>query len=239
MGPDFPSCGTVQARTPLRWNVRAHGAQNPDVILVLDAATSTVVAGIASSDGTVLSERRLAGGRGDVVPGMVSALLEELSLQPESVTSVVCGVGPGSFTGIRIALSFAHGWAFRRSLPLGGVSTLAAALSHPSLPAERPRVALLDALRGEAYVRRLEPGESVATGSDIRVPLERLPEFLRDDPLVVAEGKLDFLSALPKGWSPLSEAVGSMGLLALRGFATEPLPNYLRASAPEELRRKG
>jgi len=210
------------------------------VILVLDAATSTVVAGIASTDGTVLSERRLAGGRGDVVPGMVSTLLEELSLQPESVTSVVCGVGPGSFTGIRIALSFAHGWTFRRSLPLGGVSTLAAALSHPSLlHADRPRVALLDALRGEAYVRRLEPGESAATGSDIRIPLERLPEFLRDDPLVVAEGKLDFLSALPEGWRPLSEAVGSMGLLALRDFATDPLPNYLRASAPEELRRKG
>ena len=206
------------------------------MILVLDAATSTVVAGIAGSDGAILSERRLLGGRGDVLPGMVSALLEELSVLPDSIESVVCGVGPGSFTGIRIALSFAHGFAFRRGLPLGGVSTLAAALSNPSLPIDRPRVALLDALRGEAYVRRLEPGETAATGADIRVPLERLGEFLANDPVLVAEGKPDFLAALPLGWTPFSECVGAAGILASRAFSTEPLPNYLRASAPEELR---
>lgn len=209
------------------------------MILVLDAATSTVVAGIASPDGAILSERKLRGGRGDVIPGMVSSLLEELSLQPESVTSVVCGVGPGSFTGIRIALSFAHGYAFRRGLPLGGVSTLAAALSQPSLPTDRPRLALLDALRGEAYLRRLEPGESAVAGADIRVQLDRLPEFLRDRPVTVAEGKPGFLSDLPQGWLPLSEAVGAAGILALRHAAVQPLPNYLRASAPEELRAGG
>lgn len=209
------------------------------MILVLDAATSTVVAGIADAKGDVLSERKLPGGRGDVIPGMVSSLLEELSLQPESITGVVCGVGPGSFTGIRIALSFAHGFAFRRGLPLGGVSTLAAALSHPSIPVDRPRVALLDALRGEAYVRRLEPGESIASGADVRVPLDRLPEFLGGGPAVVAEGKPGFLSALPRGWMPMCECVGAAGMLALREFTTRPLPNYLRASAPEELRAKG
>jgi tRNA threonylcarbamoyladenosine biosynthesis protein TsaB len=209
------------------------------MILVLDAATSTVVAGIADADGTVLAERRLRGGRGDVLPGMVSSLLEELSLLPQSVGRVVCGVGPGSFTGIRIALSFAHGYAFRRRLPLGGVSTLAAALSHPSLPTDRPRVALLDALRGEAYVRRLEPGESSSVGEDARVPLERLADFLRGDPAVIAEGKPDFLSSLPLAWIPMSETVCAAGIIALRDHAREPLPNYLRASAPEELRALG
>jgi hypothetical protein len=98
-------------------------------------------------------------------------------------------------------------------------------------------MALLDALRGEAYLRRLEPGQSAASGVDLRVPLDRLPEFLRDDPLVVAEGKPDFLEVLPSGWIPLSETVGAAGILALRDFAVDPLPNYLRASAPEELRR--
>jgi len=206
------------------------------VILALDAATSAVVAGIADPDGTVLSERKLPGGRGDVLPGMVSSLLEELSLPPESIGSVLCGVGPGSFTGIRIALSFAHGFAFRRGLPLGGVSTLAAALSNPSFPTDRPRVVLLDALRGEAYVRRLEPGETAATGADLRLPLERLGEFLTDDPIAIAEGKPDFLASLPNGWMPLSRFVSAAGILAMRKAAGEGLPNYLRASAPEELR---
>jgi tRNA threonylcarbamoyl adenosine modification protein YeaZ len=206
------------------------------VILALDAATSTVVAGIADPDGRILSERTMPGGRGDVIPGMVSSLLEELALVPESIDAVVCGVGPGSFTGIRIALSFAHGFAFRRGLPLGGVSTLAAALAHPSLPRDRPRLALLDALRGEVYVRRLQPGESAATSADLRVPLERLGDFLHGDPVLVAEGKPDFLAALPTGWMPLAEFVSAAGILALRENAGDALPNYLRASAPEELR---
>ena len=206
------------------------------MILALDAATATVVAGIADRTGRILSHRTLPGGRGDVIPGMVASLLEESSIGPDSIGSVLCGVGPGSFTGIRIALSFAHGFAFRRGLPLGGVSTLAAALAHPSLPPDRPRVALLDALRGEVYVRRLEPGESAATGADLRVPLERLGEFLANDPVLVAEGKPDFLATLPRGWSPLADFVSAAGILALRENAGDALPNYLRASAPEELR---
>jgi len=206
------------------------------LILALDAATSAVVAGIAASDGRILSERTMPGGRGDVLPGMVASLLEELALLPESIDAVVCGVGPGSFTGIRIALSFAHGFAFRRGLPLGGVSTLASALSNPSLPTERPRVALLDALRGEAYVRRLEPGGTATTGADLRVPLERMGGFLSGEPIIVAEGKSTFLATLPPRWSPLSEFVSAAGIVALRETAGDALPNYLRASAPEELR---
>jgi tRNA threonylcarbamoyladenosine biosynthesis protein TsaB len=207
------------------------------VILALDAATATVVAGIADRNGRILSERTLPGGRGDVIPGMVASLFQELSIGPDSIGSVLCGVGPGSFTGIRIALSFARGFAFRRELPLGGVSSLDAAISHPSIPRDFPRVALLDALRGEAYVRRMDPEVSTGgEGTDIRVPLDRLRDFLAGDPVVVAEGKPDFLATLPPGWMPLSRFVSAAGILAVRDTASEPLPNYLRASAPEELR---
>ena len=204
------------------------------LILALDAATSTVVAGLAAPDGRILSERRLEGGRGDVIPGLLEEILGESGATPADVGEVVCGVGPGSFTGIRIALSFAHGFAFRRALPLAGVSSLEAALSNPSLDAARPRLALLDALRGEAYVRRLDPGSTDSV--DHRLPLERLHEALDGAPQVVAEGKPDFLAALPAGWRPLREAVSASGLCALRGRGGEPLPNYLRLSTPEEKR---
>lgn len=208
-------------------------------ILALDAATATVVVGIAGEDGRILSERRLHGSRGDVVPGLVASLLEELSMDPSAISSVVCGVGPGSFTGIRIALAFAHGFSFRRGLPLRGVSSLGAVLAHPSLPVDRPRAALLDALRGEAYCRRLEPGQGPCAGEDVRIPLDGLEPILSGSPVVVAEGRADFLAALSVGWIRLSELVSAQGLVDLRGILAEPLPNYLRASAPEELRAEG
>lgn len=199
------------------------------MILALDAATSTVVLGLASPDGQILSERRLSGGRGDVLPGLLEECLAEIGAQASDLSEVVCGVGPGSFTGIRIALSFGHGLAFRRHLPYRGVSSLSAVLHSPRLDKNRPRAALLDALRGEAYLRT-GPG-----AVDIRLPLTDLPQWPSDLQLV-AEGRPDFIATLPAGWFPLSEHVSVAGLLAARTHATDPVPNYLRASAPEELR---
>lgn len=202
------------------------------MILLLDAATSTVVAGLAQ-DGRILTERRLAQGRGDVIPDLVQGLLDELDRTPADVESVVCGVGPGSFTGIRIALSFAQGFAFRRNLPCIGVSSLLAA-SGEDVPG-RTRVVLLDALRGEAYARRIAADGT--TGPDRRLELSGLGPLFSDDPVVIAEGRTDFVPVLPQGWFPLAGSVGAAGLLAAaRREPVEAVPNYLRASAPEEIR---
>jgi len=199
------------------------------LILALDAATSTIVLGLASPDGRILSERRLSGGRGDVLPGLLEECLMEIGAKTSDILEVVCGVGPGSFTGIRIALSFGHGLAFRRHLPYRGVSSLAAALHSPALDKNRPRVALLDALRGEAYLR------TGLGATDVRLPLADLPQW-RNDLQLVAEGRPDFLAVLPAGWLPLSDHVSVAGLVAARVGSIDPVPNYLRASAPEELR---
>lgn len=197
------------------------------LILALDAATSTVVVGLASLDGSVLSERRLPGARGDVIPAAVAELAGQIGCGFSEVTEIVCGVGPGSFTGIRIALAFAHGASFGRKLPLVGVSSLEAVAVHPDLVGQNPLV-LLDALRGEVYVR---DGDA----PDRRAPLEEIGDLMRGR-VVVAEGRSDFLARLPDGFRPLAGHVSVRGLVALRSEGRQPLPNYLRASAPEEMR---
>lgn len=195
------------------------------MILALDAATSTVVLGLADAvTKSVLTERGLRNGRGDVLPGLLEECLTEIGAKASDITGVVCGVGPGSFTGIRIALAFAHGIAFRRNLPLTGVSSLCAAATRAKKPI------LLDALRGEVYMR---PG---VEGDDARWPLDRIANAL-DGHLAVAEGRPDFLQRMPRGYEDLSGYMDVSGLLAaVEHSATDPVPNYLRASAPEELR---
>ncbi len=195
------------------------------MILALDSATSTVVLGLATPGGKVLAERIQKGGRGEVLPGMLEACLTEIGSKASDISEVVCGVGPGSFTGIRIALAFGHGIAFRRTLPFRGVSSLCAVLHQAG-----NRIALLDALRGEAYVR------AGTEGVDLRWKLEEFLPMVNGRQLI-AEGRPDFEAQLPSGWSPMSRAMTVRGILeARRDSSTDPVPNYLRASAPEELR---
>lgn len=208
--------------------------------LCLDAATSTTVLGLFR-DGRELSSRRLPGARGDVLPDLLAQCLAESALVPADIDEVACGVGPGSFTGIRIALSTALGFAFRRSLPVRGVSSLQAVLAHPALTSQgdRTRVVVQDALRGEVYVARLEAGEGPKTGigGDVRMSLEAMAEAFVDA-FVVAEGRAPCLDALPVGWKAMTEYVSAAGIdhLASLGPGVEPVPNYMRVSAPEELR---
>ena len=57
---------------------------------------------------------------------MAEALLENCALTPADVTAVACAAGPGSFTGVRIGVAAAKGFAWGRELPCVGVSTLEA-----------------------------------------------------------------------------------------------------------------
>jgi tRNA threonylcarbamoyladenosine biosynthesis protein TsaB len=82
----------------------------------------------------------------------IAATLREAGVEVGAVDRVVCGAGPGSFTSLRIAAAIAKGLAVAAGRPLFAVSSLAlmAGAAVPA-PAAGQYVAVLDALRGEAY----------------------------------------------------------------------------------------
>jgi tRNA threonylcarbamoyladenosine biosynthesis protein TsaB len=102
-------------------------------------------------------ERRGLGDDGS--PRHSTALLGEIERAVEAaggwgaVGKIAVGLGPGSFVGIRIGIATARGLAASTGLPLAGVCTLDAlglAMTEVS-GAERPRLAVLDARRGEVF----------------------------------------------------------------------------------------
>ncbi|HSA21686.1 MAG TPA: tRNA (adenosine(37)-N6)-threonylcarbamoyltransferase complex dimerization subunit type 1 TsaB, partial [Myxococcota bacterium] len=78
-------------------------------MLLLALDTSTAVTAVALLDGErLLAERRQAsGGHSRSLLPLVDELLAEAGRAREEIAAVAAGVGPGSFTGVRIGLSVA------------------------------------------------------------------------------------------------------------------------------------
>ena len=85
---------------------------------------------------------------------LINELLEQSGAGWETVDRIAVGVGPGTFTGLRIGIATAQALGAATGTPLVGVSTLmsleCAALAR--LAAPRPVLAVIDARRGEAFV---------------------------------------------------------------------------------------
>jgi tRNA threonylcarbamoyladenosine biosynthesis protein TsaB len=117
------------------------------LILAFDTATS-VATSARVRDGDVLGERVSTAVR---VLEDVDALLRGAEVEPAELDALAVGLGPGSFTGVRMGLAAARGIAFALGVPVAGVSTLDA------LAAGAPdAVAVIDAKRREVFVRQGE-----------------------------------------------------------------------------------
>jgi tRNA threonylcarbamoyladenosine biosynthesis protein TsaB len=110
--------------------------------LAFDTATGAATSALVDDD-EVLGERV---SRAQTLLEDVDALLRQAGAHPSDLDRLAVGIGPGSFTGVRIGLAVARGLALSLELPGAGVSTLAA------LAAGAPgAVPLVDAKRREVF----------------------------------------------------------------------------------------
>jgi tRNA threonylcarbamoyladenosine biosynthesis protein TsaB len=95
---------------------------------------------------------------------MVDRLLAEARLKHSNIDCFAVANGPGSFTGIRVGVAAAQGWATTFGRPVCGVSTLEA-LTVQAQPQTEWAVPILDARRGEFYagIFKREAGSSPGT----------------------------------------------------------------------------
>ena len=213
-------------------------------VLAFDTATpATAVA---------LNDREL---RHDPAPGerpghamqllpLAARLLEDAGLAFEDVDRIAVGVGPGTFTGLRIGVATARALAQGTGAELVGVSTLRALATNAE---GRPVLAVLDARRGEAFVAEYEGDDEVRAPA--AVTPQTLAEMARPGLLALGDGSVRFREVLepagaeiPADGSPLHQ-VSALALARLApaqaAMSESVTPEYLRLPDAElALRRK-
>ena len=172
----------------------------------------------------------------ELMPAIVR-VLERAGAGFGDLRSIAVGVGPGTFTGLRIGIATARGLAEARGLPVHPVSSLAALAAGVDAPLV---LALIDARRRQVFASLHADGE-VVWPPEVTEPAA-LAERLRSErlrPLAAGDGSVRFREPLeaagaevPPDDSPL-HVVRALHVcrLAARVPATTPeavVPDYLR-----------
>ena len=186
---------------------------------------------------------------------MAEDLLKACNLTPKDVEAVAVAAGPGSFTGVRIGVAAAKGFAWGGELPCYGVSTLEA-MARNLGAWEGYVVPAMDARRSQVYtaIFHAEKGILTRVEEDMAISLEELKEKIKNfsEPVfLVGDGALlcynTLLEEVPGLVLPpehrMHQRAAGVALTAQvmmdagdPGNGAELTPNYLRLSQAERER---
>lgn len=123
-------------------------------LLAFETSTENCSAAVLLSDGEVFSINEVAPQKhAELILPMADQVMQMAGIEKGDLDGIVYGMGPGSFTGVRIAASSAQGYAQALGLKCAGVSSLEAlAMQALYETDESYAVASIDARMGEVYV---------------------------------------------------------------------------------------
>jgi len=160
------------------------------LILAFDTSTAACTAALLEPDGTVIASRDEVIGRGHaerLVP-----MIDEM-LDGHVPSRILVGVGPGSFTGLRVGIAAAHGMAIGWRVPLAGMNSLA--LLAATAPAGEGKIAAaMSGGHGELFVQTFDRKKLSAIGPVLTLTPPAAAMKV-DAPLVVGTGAEALLEA--------------------------------------------
>ena len=211
-------------------------------VLGIDTSTRTTAIGLIEDD-EVLAEYNLRGrvSHSESVTDMIEEIFKKFEFSLDDIDLIAVGIGPGSFTGLRIGITIAKVLAFSLNKDLVGVSSLIA-----NGMSDYGKVAtIIDARRGNVYGSIIDNKEEPEVlFEDSLLPFEKFKENLNkyDEVTLVGLDAEKFLGEIPQG--KLSKNKGMRGINIARLGLIEYkkkgpvdvfnlVPNYLKLSQAE------
>ncbi|HMK41647.1 MAG TPA: tRNA (adenosine(37)-N6)-threonylcarbamoyltransferase complex dimerization subunit type 1 TsaB [Methyloceanibacter sp.] len=212
-------------------------------ILAMDTSMGACSVAVLGADGTALGlharEALMARGHAEALMPMVQEVLAKAGISAPELDLIAATVGPGSFTGVRIAIAAARGLALATGAKLYGTDSLTVMARDAlgRLSPKGPFAVAVDAHRGMIYLGIYDEAGEQRDGPLLIAPVDAAELVPRD--LIVAVGSGAALlaescarqrrhieTALPE----LQPSAASLAKIALEVRATVPIlrPLYLR-----------
>lgn len=229
-------------------------------MLILAFETSAKAGSVALlQDGVLLGESYQNTGltHSQTLMAMAESMLMQCGKTPQQVEAVAVAAGPGSFTGVRIGVAAAKGFAWGNNIPCYGVSTLEAMAENLAVYSGYV-LPVMDARRSQVYTAlfRADGGNLTRIMEDSAISLEELGETIKklDLPVfLVGDGSILCYNTLKDQCKALilppehrmHQRAAGVALVAGKKIAAgEPgdgkalKPNYLRLSQAERERKE-
>ena len=194
------------------------------MILAIDTSTPACTVALFAADGTLFASRDEVIGRGHaerLVPLIAEMLDGHLPSQ------LLVGIGPGSFTGLRIAIAAAQGLGIGWDVPVCGMSSLA--LLAAGAPGDGPVGVALAGGHGELFVQQFERAPLRSTTETMNLTAADAAAVI-DAPLVVGTGAEALVAARGSGEAlPLLPSAANALKLPINMRRLDPKPLYARA----------
>lgn len=212
-------------------------------ILAMDTAAAACSVAYWDKERICVHEfREMARGHASELVPLIQMVLKQANIQIKDLDALAVTLGPGAFTGLRIGLATARGFATASGLPVIGVTTLEA-LSHAIPETERqgmPVLCCLDAKRADIYAQVFDENAQ-GLGRPVAQLPQDIPRLLpiSNGPVLVAGDCFERLEPvlLEKGYEPhqasahLPDARYVAEIAARRGLKageTAPAALYIR-----------
>lgn len=125
--------------------------------LALDTANDRLAVALAGEGKATARSEAITRGHAERLFPLIDEVLAAAGCEIDQVARIAVNVGPGSFTGIRIAVAAARGLGLALSTPVVGIDALRLIAASLNEPADGPVLSAVDARRGEVYAALYGP----------------------------------------------------------------------------------
>jgi tRNA threonylcarbamoyladenosine biosynthesis protein TsaB len=212
------------------------------IILAVDTAGSMCAACLYDGESEkpiAAISKEIGRGHAEHLPSVIQDVLDQAKLTFKDITHLAVTIGPGSFAGIRVGISYCRALALALKIPATGISSLNAMAYGVIYETKKDALAILDARRGEVYLSALNAsGEALiepkALSYEDALPIMSSGQFIlcgngltpvrEIDNRVFSEIKIVNEKAFPE-----IEMVAKLAINLIKdGIVQELRPQYLR-----------